>query len=248
MKTLILLLLLALGGAVHANGIDDNCPTLTYKAAPAVVADQYLCRTQYGVAYSYAAKNPIYTTELLTADHTGKLPRTNNFRADPEIPAEHRATPGDYSRAVCNGGRCDRGHMTPDQDFSACAVCVSESFLMSNMVPQNFKNNEVIWKALESKIRRYVATGHDVYVITGPVYTKEPERIGSNQVAVPDHLFKVVIDKETGKSIAFYMENAPIPVAQLPDLVVSLAAIELATGIAFDASLDKQAVADFNDW
>ncbi|MDB5965864.1 MAG: non-specific endonuclease, partial [Polaromonas sp.] len=131
---------------------------------------------------------------------------------------------------------------------SACAVCVSESFLMTNMVPQNYKNNEVAWKALEMKIRRYVAAGHEVYVITGPIYTREPARIGSNGVAVPDRLFKVVIDRATGASIAFLVENAPLPVAELANRVASLADVERETGITFDPSLDKQSRADFSAW
>jgi endonuclease G len=244
MKKLFVILALLVSSFAYANGIDDKCPALTYKSAPVVKADQYLCRTQYAVAYSYTTKNPIYTTELLTASHTGKLPRTNDFRKDPEIPAKFAATPGDYSNQKgCAGDRCDRGHMTPDQDFSACAKCVSESFLMSNMVPQNFKNNEVIWKDMEEAIRKFVAGGHDVYVISGPVYLKTPSpTIGSNKIAVPDHLFKVVIDSKTGQSIAFYMENSPIDVSLLSKQAVSLEAIEKVTGISFNASLDKKAV------
>lgn len=247
MKKLLFAVLALFSLAASANPIDDQCPQLTYRHAPEVQADQYLCRTEYAVAYSYATKNPIYTTEYLTQDHTGSLPRTNDFKTDPDLPRQYAATPKDYLNAECNGGRCDRGHMTPDQDFSACEVCVHESFLMSNMVPQNFKNNEVIWKAMETWIRKYVAQGHAVYVITGPIYTADPPRIG-NGVAVPDHLFKVMIDAESGKSIAWAMGNVPIPTKELSAQVTSLARIEQLTGISFDAALDKETVSRMTDW
>jgi endonuclease G len=230
------------GCTVSANTIDDKCPQLTYKHAPTVKADQYLCRNQYAVAYSYVYKNPIYTTEFLTASHTGKLPRTNDFRVDPSIPKQFAANPSDYiNQKGCFGMRCDRGHMTPDQDFSACVICVSESFLMSNMVPQNFKNNEVIWKDMEIAIRKYVAKGNDVYVITGPVYAVLPvPTIGANKVSVPSHLFKMVIDAKTSKSIAFYMDNNDIDPKLLQSKVVSIDVIEKASGIVFESTLDKK--------
>jgi endonuclease G len=248
MKNLLIalsfLFTLTFGSMVHANTIDDKCPQLAYKHAPSVKADQYICRNQYAVAYSYVYKNPIYTTEFLTASHTGKLPRTNDFRVDPSIPSQYAAFPSDYiNQKGCTGMRCDRGHMTPDQDFSACAICVSESFFMSNMVPQNFKNNEVIWKDMEVAIRKYVAQGNDVYVITGPVYAITPiATIGKNKVSVPSHLFKMVIDSKSGNSIAFYMENDAIDPKLLSSKVVSINAIEKASGIVFESTLDKQSV------
>lgn len=247
-KFLITLALTLFSFLAQANGIDDKCPTLTYKSAPVATADQYLCRTEYAVAFSYKTKNPVYTTELLTAKHTGDLPRTNDFRPDKDVPLQYRVTPGDYTNSTCYSGRCDRGHMTPDQDFSACAICVSESFLMTNMVPQNFKNNEVIWKFMETKIRKYVATGHDVFVITGPVYGANPSTIGSNKVLVPERLFKVMIDAKTGKSIAFLMKNDALLSTDLPSTVVNLEEIETAASIKFDSSLDKKFVSKLSDW
>lgn len=248
---LTLVLLCAVSSA-FANGIDDKCKELTYKSAPVVDADQYICHTEYAIAYSYKSKNPIYTTELLLADHTGKVPRTNDFRVDPAVPVQYQARPKDYhnSGTACNGGRCDQGHMTPDQDFSACVICVHESFFMSNMVPQNFKNNEVIWKSMEVKFRKYVQNhSAGIYVITGPVYntaSSSPATLGNDHIWIPDNLFKVAIDAQTGKSIAFLMPNAPE--SNLSQFVTNLVTIEKLTGIRFDNSLDKFARGNFTDW
>lgn len=248
MKKLLTALFLLVSTVAIANPIDMSCPKLTYKSAPIINADQYVCHTQYALAYSWMSRNPIYTTEFLVQSHTGGLPRTNNFRVDPAIDPHHQATPNDYEKSMCNGGRCDRGHMTPDQDFSACVICVSESFFMSNMVPQHFKNNEVIWKGMEMKIRGYVANHPaGVYVITGPAYRSvNPATIGKNHVWVPDMLWKIMIDATTGKSIAFMMPNEPV--ADLSQFVVSIDMVEASTGIKFDASLDKGTVANYQVW
>lgn len=253
MKTIKLLFaafLLTLSSLSFANGIDDGCAKLTYGIAPVVVADLYICHQEYAVAYSFKSKNPIYTTELLLASHTGSVARTNDFRVDPAIPKQYQASPKDYvnSGTKCNGGRCDKGHMTPDQDFSACDVCTHESFFMSNMVPQNYQNNEIIWKKMEMMFRKYVTTHPaGIYVITGPVYTSNnPATLGANKVWIPDWLFKVGIDVTTGKSIAFLMPNKAE--VNLSQFVVNLSTIEAETGIKFDSRLDKSSVANFNDW
>jgi len=260
MKKLLTLVLLLTSLSAFANGIDDRCKQFTYKTAPVVKADVYICHREYAIAWSHETHNPVYTTEYLAANHTGSAPRSNDFRADPALPDQADAvTPSDYhhSGTACgpvSGKRtssCDQGHMTPDQDFSATAETTSESFFMTNMVPQNFKNNEVIWKYMEIKIRGY-AKHHTagVYVISGPVYLPTLNRvtIGKHHVWVPDMLFKVMIDAQTGKSIAFYMQNAPLKTADLGKYVVSLATIEKVSGITFDPSLDKNAVANYDEW
>lgn len=233
-----------------ANGIDDICKQLTYKNAPVAKADLYICHKEYAIAYSFESKNPIYTTEYLAANHTGSDARTNDFRVDPTVPKQYQSSPKDYlnSGTSCNGGRCDRGHMTPDQDFSADETATHESFFMSNMVPQNFKNNEVIWKSMEVKFRKYVATHPaGIYIITGPIYNSTtPGTIGANHVWVPDWLFKVAIDAQTGKTIAFMMPNSDVN--KLVNYVTTLADIEKATGITFDTSLDKNTKGDFYAW
>lgn len=250
LTTFLFAALLAYSSSLFANQIDVQCKQLTYKTAPVVNADLYICHTEYAIAYSYKSKNPIYTTEFLSKSHTGDLPRTNNFRVDPAVPKEYQSKPKDYEHSgmACNGGRCDQGHMTPDQDFSACKLCVSESFFMSNMVPQNYQNNEIIWKKMEIMIRKYVANHPlGVYVISGPVYkSSNPATLGADQVWIPDYLFKVVIDVATGKSIAFYMPNKAE--SGLPQFVTNLSTIETMTGIKFDSSLDKNTVAKFSDW
>jgi endonuclease G len=252
MKIALLLAALLLSSLVFANPIDDKCPTLTYKSAPLVTADLFICHQEYAVAYSFTAKNPIYTTEFLAANHTGSVRRTNNFRVDPAVPKQFQASPNDYTNSgtTCNGDRCDKGHMTPSQDFSACEVCVSESFFMSNMVPQSANQNEQIWRIMEIMLRNYVAKNPSgIYVITGPIYnSNKPGTLGSSKIWVPDFLFKVAIDAKTGQSISFVLPNKPLNAADLSKYVSNLKTIENMAGIKFDSTLDIAKVANYADW
>lgn len=50
------------------------------------------------------------------------------------------------------------------------------------------------------------ATG-DVYVITGPVFEAGSKTIGSGQVHVPTHLFKLVYDPNTQRAWAHWQQN-----------------------------------------
>lgn len=237
MIRVLILCLSLLCGIANANPIDDHCGQLTYKLAPETTkADAYRCYHEYAVAFNFATKQPVYTTEFLVASHTGKLPRTNDFRVDPSIPVQYQISPKEYvDNTACSGGeRCDKGHMTPDQDFSACEVCVHESFYMTNMVPQSADNNEHIWKAMEMKFRKMAAVT-PIYVITGPIFSSEA-RVTTGFL-VPDKLFKIAVEAATGECTTYLMPNTKLPVEDLEKYRSTLSAVSAATGIKFNSSM-----------
>jgi endonuclease G len=118
---------------------------------------------------------------------------------------------------------------------------MSESFFLSNMVPQVANNNRGIWKQLETQVRDWVITGNrDVYVVSGPIFDAGYTTIGPNRVAVPTRLFKVIVDKTRGKIIAFIFPNTALPVADLPKYTVPVADVERATGFNFNPRIPAQ--------
>jgi endonuclease G len=191
----------------------DACSSQFYQGqmpdvAPAAILDQpdrnhVLCFSQFGVEESGLTKTPLWSAEHLTADRVNaakQLRRKNTFHAEPQIPEDDRAVLSDYK-----GAHYDRGHMSPDDDMPD-TTSMHESFSLSNMVPQDPCNNEIIWKAIETSVRNYVLEHHDVYVVTGPIF--DDQKTIGNGVRVPTRLFKAVYDPTTNQMIIIVTVNA----------------------------------------
>lgn len=252
MKKIILFVLLAI--CLQANPIDDKASQFVYQGAPVssiTKNDQYLIKKNYAIHYRYDTKTAEYVVEHPTKEAvTGKASRKDDFRADPAVPVANESQLEDYA-----GQPYDRGHLVPAGDNTQSADIMSESFVLSNMIPQNPNHNRGIWKQLETYVRNWVVEGKDIYVISGTTYNPTYKTIGVDKVGVPDYIWKVVIDAKTGKGIAFYFPNAPLPVADLPKYVVTISEVEAKTHLNFDPKLDatKQKTlettkADLKDW
>ena len=237
MKKLLLLLLLPL--TTLANPIDDKCPQFTPYGAPVLElkSSVYLCKTNYAIQYDTGTKTAVYVLEHVTkAAITGPAKRKDDFRPDPAIPVAGQSQLVDYA-----GFPYDRGHLSPAGDNTQNDLIMSESFFLSNMVPQVANNNRGIWKQLETKVRTYVTQFDDLYVVSGTIYDKGFTTIGPNKVGVPTRLFKVIIDTKTLKASAYIFPNQPLPVQDLEKFKVSIKDVETATGINFNPKLPANA-------
>lgn len=233
----ILLLFTALFfNLAHANPINENCPEFVAHGAPASSLDQsntqYLCRTNYAVHYRNDTKTAEWVAERITLeDVRGPAKRKNNFKADSDIPKQFRAELSDYV-----GTGYDRGHLSPAAANTQNDTIMSESFLLTNMVPQNASKNRGIWRSLELKIRDWVNQGKDIWVVTGTIYEDGYLTIG-NDVGVPTHMWKVIYDAKGTKGIAFLFPNEKMSRSELPNLAMSIRDLEAVTGINFHPKL-----------
>lgn len=172
---------------------------------PAAPKLRELCFDQFAVLHSGNTKTPVYVAERLNRQilqAAQGLKRTDKFYADARLPRSERAELDDY-----RGSGWSRGHMAPAGDMGTPAA-MAQSFSLANMVPQDPKQNSGPWAKIEEDTRRYVMRAQgDVFVITGPVFEPDAQRIGAGGVAVPSHLFKLVYDPTTGKSWAHWQEN-----------------------------------------
>ena len=229
----ILWVLILLPILAFANPIDDNCPDNVIWGAPKLkteVGTQYICRTDYAVNINYKTKVANYVVEHIEPFHlTNKVKRRNDFREDKTIPKQFRATLEDYS-----GEKYDRGHLAPAANFTHDKFVMSESFLLSNMIPQNKYNNRIIWRVLEEHVRE-LAKKHDTYVITGTVFYPNYKIIG-NGVGVPDEIYKIVIT-DANKVVAYVFPNKAIKSRKFGRYKVSVIEIEKRTGIDFSPSI-----------
>jgi endonuclease G, mitochondrial len=235
-KLLLSLFLIPL--AVLANPVNENCPQFVAHGAPQTSLNesntQYLCRLNYAVHYRNDTKTAEWVAERITLeDVNGKATRRDNFRPDPEVPEQHRATLQDYA-----GTGYDRGHLAPAAANTQSAEIMSESFLLTNMVPQNANKNRGIWRTLELAIRSWVRDGKDIWVVTGTVYEQGHLTIGNN-VGVPTHMWKVIYDAGAQKAIAFYMPNQALPRSDLHTFAMSVRELEQRTGINFHPNLPE---------
>lgn len=230
-KLLVALFLLPL--IALANPIDDKCKQHVIYGAP-VVKDgnnQYLCRSAYAVNYDYKTKVAYYVVEhITTANLVKAAPRKDDFREDPEVPAQYRATLKDYQ-----GMGFDRGHMAPAADMTYNATAMSESFYLTNMMPQVPGNNRGIWKYLEENTRYWAQTKGEVYVITGTIFDDKLRMM--NSVAIPDFIYKIVIDPKTGKQIAYMFPNEKLDPKLIDNYAISVEELESYTGVNFSPLL-----------
>lgn len=133
----------------------------------------------------------------------------------------------------------DRGHLCPAADREFDEALYTETFLTSNIAPQVNEFNAGIWNRLEQKVRYWAAKYDGVYVVTGGILESSLTSIGEEQVAVPKHFYKIVLDYNKGdaKMIAFLMPNASEK-KSLYSYIVSVDYIENLTGIDFFPELD----------
>lgn len=198
------------------------------------VPEQILRRTGYTTSYNRDTRQPNWVAWHLTADHTtGPYKREGiKFHEDEDVP-EPRAVDWDYARSGY-----DRGHMCPSGDNKWSRKAQEESFLFTNICPQNSGLNRGDWNEMENQCRRWAKRLGDVYIVAGPIFYKgKPKTIGKNKVAVPDAFFKVVLAmKGTPKAIGFIYKN--VEGNRPKDAYVnSVDEVERITGIDFFPSL-----------
>lgn len=158
-----------------------------------------VCYSGYVIKHSGVTKTPLYAAEHLTRDRLmqGKgLKRQSQFHPDEHIPASERAELHHYARSGY-----DRGHVAPSADMFDMQSQY-ECFSLANMVPQVPENNRGPWEGIESTIRKMAKDRGDIYVVTGPIYQGETERIGG-AVMVPAKLYKAVYDPQRQEAGAY---------------------------------------------
>ncbi|MEO2055330.1 MAG: DNA/RNA non-specific endonuclease [Nitrospira sp.] len=194
-----------------------------------------LCRTGYALSHDSKLKVADWVIYHLTRRKVaGRHPRIDRFRSDPDLGKENRATLNDYRKSGY-----DRGHMAPAGSMKWDARAMSESFLLSNIVPQVGAGfNRGIWRVLEERVRKWTTERGELYIITGPIFEGPPKTIGKNNVAVPSHFFKIIFDPIQIEVIAFVMPNRRLETKDLPKQITSVDAIEGRTGLDFLSRLE----------
>jgi endonuclease G len=149
----------------------------------------------YALSYHRDRGIPNWTSWHLDSSWLGSAPRQNDFRNDSTLPSGWYQVQGtDYS-----GSGFDRGHMVPSADRTSTIALNSETFLMTNIIPQAPVNNQQTWNNMEQDLRALATAGNELYIIsggagTGGVGNNGPANtIAGGRVTVPNSTWKVVI-------------------------------------------------------
>ncbi len=207
-------------------------PEFTRKALQASTVG--LCFEAFSVMHSGVSKTPLWSAEHLTRDSlkaAKEVKREDRFHAEITLPPKHGAELADYARSGF-----DRGHMAPAADMPT-AQAQHESFSLANVVPQNRKNNQVLWSAIEGATRHLANVRGELYVITGPVFEGDKIARINGRVFVPTHVFKAVVDPASGEGAAWLAPNDDSGDYQ----VVPIAELEKKTGINLFPKLPEAA-------
>lgn len=204
-------------------------------------SEDYIEYLPFYLSYSEKHEQAKWTAHILNplVSELGTK-RTNDFRVDPKIETS-TADSIDYfsfntqTKKYTSYGY-DRGHLIPSADFRWFQDAMSETYFYSNISPQTPELNRGHWAKFENQLRKHVVKEKNkLAIVTLPIYIKRsPLTIAEsvNEVAIPDAFAKVVLELNTGKTIAFYAPNNQNKYS-LKDCLVSVDSIESLTGFDF---------------
>ncbi len=103
---------------------------------PHISAHSY---TDHSLTYDRSKKIPVWVAECINKDMvTSRLAKRarSEFQPDPKLPQEYCSSNTDY-----RGSGWSRGHMAPAGNYKHCQNSMDDTFLLTNIVPQNLDNN-----------------------------------------------------------------------------------------------------------
>jgi len=237
------------GGGGGIAGPADH-PNLKALELPKIVDTAWTLYYSYGefsLEYAPAKKHSKWVAWKLHRGYIGSSGRTDAWQWDPRIVDFIGTQPKqqDFSGY-------DRGHICPSADRTQSREMNAQTFMYSNMTPQNANLNRYIWASLETKERAWVGGYDTLYICAGGTILKTEDishYTSPSGMSVPKYNFKVILRKKasTGAydAIGFWFKNESYsPRTQVGVTEVkTVRQIETLTGIDFFYNL-PQAIKD----
>lgn len=234
-----------------------------------------LHRIAYELSYNTETRQPNWVAWRLTNEHTdGPFPRKGvpyydesgkaigissftddvvrgDYIVDLDVPSP-RQEHNDWKEHPAG---IDHGHMCPAADCKWDKGAMNQSFLLTNMCPQNHDLNGGDWDKLENKCRTWAKRYGEVYLVAGPIFKNDERRFfGINKIPIPDAFFKVILcTSGNPKALGFIFPNNGTQ-HKLEDYALTVDDVENATGIDFFPALPDsienavEAYANIDDW
>lgn len=223
-------------------------------------------KTTYTISYNDTTHTPNWVAwHLDSSDCSSKLNRSDDFREDSDLPSGfYRVGANDFKNSEA-GYWFSRGHMCPSADRTSSSSNNSETFLMTNMVPQNQTNNGGPWAKLEDAARTFATSGRECYIISGPagkggtnyksvamdyIPITNPYNSSDPGIQVPSSVWKIILVLDEGENdlsritkdttvIAVNMPNRQDCNGKWTDYIVTVDELETLTGYDFFSALDQ---------
>jgi endonuclease G, mitochondrial len=211
----------------------------------------------YAVGYSEELKVPLYVTYRYgNLSESSEEVQERSFKRPPKFQVDLRTNSKVHTNDYTGSGY-DRGHMAPNYGIRTQYGHLSqiETFLMTNIVPQDKSLNRYTWVSAEKKVANTLAQDDrdpdddgddipDLWVISGPIFEGEIEHFGEKQIAIPDAFYKIIVRQKSyydssAEAIAIYYPHKPKD-GEEKEQFVSVDFIEEKTGLDFHPNfIDK---------
>lgn len=203
----------------------------------------------YTAYYDTSTYTSMWVAYPLNSSHMGSLTRPSNWSYNPLISTSYQVN-------LCNSSYNDsysRGHLIPNASRNGDSTMQSETFYVTNSVPQIQDNfNGGIWSSLEGALQS-IAKSEEIYIVTGVAFAKEGEtrsityttaKDDTKSVPVPNYFYKVAMKVTKNSSgtvtaastIGFWFEHKTYS-DSYTNYAVSVDQIEAWTGFNFFVNL-----------
>ncbi|ANO49270.1 DNA/RNA non-specific endonuclease [Flavobacterium columnare NBRC 100251 = ATCC 23463] len=212
-------------------------------------------KNNYVISYNNKKGTANWVSWHLDYRNFGTADRANDFRSDNTLSSSNffLVSPNHYKDSGF-----DRGHMCPSADRTNTFQANSETFLMTNMVPQSPKNNQQTWGGFEERLRQFVRNDKkEVYIVAG-VYGQGGTGkkggittfLANGKICVPASTWKVALLLDEGtddlKRISATTEVIAIEVPNNQNIdkdwkkyIVKVSDLETKTGYKFFSELNE---------
>ena len=160
-------------------------PEVLKYGPPTPLAPGVQCRANHCLQYDPQRRTPLWVAEHINRrkvqqpEETAANRRNSKFLPDPRLSPEVRAANEDY----WNSG-WTRGHLAPAGNNKHCQRSMDDTFLLSNIVPQDYDHNGDFWNRLEGYCRDLTKEFDDVRVISGPLWLPSERRRKEEEIEV----------------------------------------------------------------
>ena len=240
------------GSGNNGGGIDSGAIHLTMGNPSQAIYDtnfpnNYLLeKEEYVMSYSRDKGTANWVSWHLDEAWMGSASRQDDFRSDNTLPSSwYQVGATDYQYSGF-----DRGHMCPSADRTLSVDDNSNTFFMTNMMPQAPSNNRYAWANLESYCRSMLSGGYEIYIISGGYglggdgANGYAEYLADGKIQIPSNTWKVIMIIPDGdddvnrvttstRVIAIDMPNSNSVDSDWTQYLTTVDDIEAATGYDF---------------